>query len=96
MMGVRLMALALLMSLMANATAFGQSTTDEPRRVALVIGNGAYASPVASAPTDARAFADMRVQSQDDGWKGKHRNRACQEHYERESDPSFKLHNPEG
>ena len=59
MLGVRLAALALLMSLMANATAFGQGTTDEPRRVALVIGNGAYPSPVASAPTDARAFADV-------------------------------------
>ena len=59
MLGVRLAALALLMSLMANATAFGQGTTDEPRRVALVIGNGAYPSPVASAPSDARAFADV-------------------------------------
>jgi formylglycine-generating enzyme required for sulfatase activity len=59
MLGVRLAALALLMSLMANATAFGQGTTDEPRRVALVIGNGAYPSPIASAPTDARAFADV-------------------------------------
>jgi formylglycine-generating enzyme required for sulfatase activity len=52
--------LALLMSLMANATAFGQGTPAEPRRVALVIGNGAYPqSPVASAPGDARAFADV-------------------------------------
>ena len=55
-----LAALALLMSLMANATAFGQGTPAEPRRVALVIGNGAYPqSPVASAPGDARAFADV-------------------------------------
>ena len=59
MLGV-LAALALLMSLMANATAFGQGTPAEPRRVALVIGNGAYPqSPIASAPTDARAFADV-------------------------------------
>ena len=60
MLSVRLAALALLMSLMANATAFGQGTPAEPRRVALVIGNGAYPqSPVASAPGDARAFADV-------------------------------------
>ena len=59
-LGARLVALALLMSLMAIATAFGQSTPAEPRRVALVIGNGAYPqSPVASAPADARAFADV-------------------------------------
>jgi formylglycine-generating enzyme required for sulfatase activity len=63
-----LAALALLMSLMANATAFaqgagqgtGQGTPAEPRRVALVIGNGAYPqSPIASVPGDARAFADV-------------------------------------
>lgn len=60
MLGVRLAALALLMSLMANAAAFGQSTSAEDRRVALVIGNGSYPqSPIASAPTDARAFADV-------------------------------------
>jgi formylglycine-generating enzyme required for sulfatase activity len=52
--------LALLMSLMANATAFAQTAPAEPRRVALVIGNGAYPqSPIASAPSDARAFADV-------------------------------------
>ena len=60
MLNVRLAALALLMSLMANVTAFGQSTPAETRRVALVIGNGSYPqSPIASAPTDARAFADV-------------------------------------
>ena len=60
MLGARLVALALLMSLMANATAFGQGTPVEPKRVALVIGNGSYPqSPVASAPADARAFADV-------------------------------------
>jgi formylglycine-generating enzyme required for sulfatase activity len=62
--GLRLVALALLMSLMANATAFGQGagqgTQAEPKRVALVIGNGAYPqSPIASMPGDARAFADV-------------------------------------
>lgn len=62
--GAVLVALALLMSLMANATAFaqgtGQGTQAEPRRVALVIGNGSYPqSPIASAPGDARAFADV-------------------------------------
>lgn len=52
--------LALLISLMANATAFGQGTPAEPKRVALVIGNGAYPqSPIASAAGDARAFADV-------------------------------------
>jgi formylglycine-generating enzyme required for sulfatase activity len=60
MLGTRLVALALLMSLMANATAFGQSTPAEPRRAALVIGNGAYPqSPIASAAGDAHAFADV-------------------------------------
>ena len=55
-----LMVLALMMSLVANATAFGQGTPDEPKRVALVIGNGAYPqSPIASAAGDARAFADV-------------------------------------
>jgi formylglycine-generating enzyme required for sulfatase activity len=59
-----LMVLALLMSLMANVTAFaqgaGQGTSAEPKRVALVIGNGSYPqSPIASAPGDARAFADV-------------------------------------
>jgi len=54
------MVLALMMSLVANATAFGQGTPDEPKRVALVIGNGAYPqSPIASAAGDARAFADV-------------------------------------
>ncbi len=52
--------LALLMSLMVTATAFAQGTPSEPRRVALVIGNGAYPqSPIASTPGDARAFADV-------------------------------------
>lgn len=52
--------LALLMSLLANATAFAQSPAAEPKRVALVIGNGAYPqSPIASAAGDARAFADV-------------------------------------
>ena len=60
MLNVRLAALALLMSLMANATAYGQSTPAETRRVALVIGNGSYPqSPVASVPGDARAVADV-------------------------------------
>jgi len=55
-----LAALALLMSLMAIATAFGQGASAEPKRVALVIGNGAYPqSPIASAAGDARAFADV-------------------------------------
>src|SRR4030095_7630105 len=52
---VVLVALALLMSLMANATAFGQGTPAEPRRVALVIGNGSYPQ----APGVSRAFADV-------------------------------------
>ena len=52
--------LALLLSLMANATAFAQGTPAEPKRVALVIGNGAYPqSPIASAAGDARAFAEV-------------------------------------
>jgi formylglycine-generating enzyme required for sulfatase activity len=60
MLGARLVALALLMSLMANTTAFGQNPPAEPRRVALVIGNGSYPqAPIASAPGDARAFADV-------------------------------------
>ena len=55
-----LAALALLMSLLANATAFAQGAPAEPKRVALVIGNGAYPqSPIASLPGDARAFADV-------------------------------------
>lgn len=55
-----LAAIALLMSLLANATAFAQGTPAEPKRVALVIGNGAYPqSPIASAANDARAFADV-------------------------------------
>jgi formylglycine-generating enzyme required for sulfatase activity len=63
-LGVRLVALALLMSLMANATAFGQGTPAEAKRVALVIGNGSYPqSPVASATGDARAFADALRES---------------------------------
>ena len=52
--------LALLTSLMMTVTAFAQGTPSEPRRVALVIGNGAYPqSPIASTPGDARAFADV-------------------------------------
>jgi formylglycine-generating enzyme required for sulfatase activity len=60
MLSVRLPALALLTLLTATAAAFGQSTPAEPPRVALVIGNGSYPqSPVASAPGDARAFAEV-------------------------------------
>jgi formylglycine-generating enzyme required for sulfatase activity len=59
-----LAALALLTSLVANVAAFGQGagqgTSAEPKRVALVIGNGAYPqSPIAAAAGDARAFADV-------------------------------------
>jgi formylglycine-generating enzyme required for sulfatase activity len=52
--------LALLTLLLANAAAFAQNAPAEPRRVALVIGNGSYPqSPIASMPGDARGFADV-------------------------------------
>jgi formylglycine-generating enzyme required for sulfatase activity len=60
MLTLRLASLALLTLLTATAAAVGQTTPAESRRVALVIGNGSYPqSPVASAPGDARAFADV-------------------------------------
>jgi formylglycine-generating enzyme required for sulfatase activity len=60
MLSLRMATLALLTLLTATTAAFGQSTPAESRRIALVIGNGAYPqSPVISAPSDARAFADV-------------------------------------
>jgi len=61
MLALRLASLALLTLLSATAAAVGQNPPAETsRRVALVIGNGSYPqAPVASAPGDARAFADV-------------------------------------
>jgi formylglycine-generating enzyme required for sulfatase activity len=61
MLTLRLAGLALLTLLSATAAAIGQNAPAETsRRAALVIGNGSYPqAPVASAPGDARAFADV-------------------------------------
>jgi formylglycine-generating enzyme required for sulfatase activity len=60
MLSLRLVGIVLLTSLWAIVTAFGQNGPDISRRVALVIGNGAYPqSPLGSMPADARAFADV-------------------------------------
>jgi formylglycine-generating enzyme required for sulfatase activity len=60
MLKLRLAGVAL-MTLLSATFAFGQNVPNETsKRVALVIGNGAYPqSPVGSMPGDARAFADV-------------------------------------